>query len=74
MNFINFLRKKKIEANFHYIPVYRHPYYKKNKIFNSSLPNAEEYFNNAISLPMHTKLSPKDINYIINCIRSFFID
>ena len=70
--FYQFLKKKKIEANFHYIPVYRHPYYKKNKIFNSSLPNAEEYFNNAISLPIHTKLSQKEINYIINCMRSFF--
>jgi dTDP-4-amino-4,6-dideoxygalactose transaminase len=70
--FYKFLKRKSIEANFHYIPVYKHPYYRKNKLFNSLLNNSEEYFDNAISLPMHTKLTQKDIFYIINCMKSFF--
>jgi UDP-4-amino-4,6-dideoxy-N-acetyl-beta-L-altrosamine transaminase len=70
-----FLKKKKIECKFHYIPIYRHQYYKKlfnkkNKIYK----NSEKYFRNGLSLPMHNNLKKKDVKKIIKNIRTFFYD
>ena len=67
-----FLERKKIQPNLHYIPVYKQPYFKEYK--NFSLPNSEEYFKSAITLPLHTKLTKKDQDYIINSIKSFFLN
>jgi UDP-4-amino-4,6-dideoxy-N-acetyl-beta-L-altrosamine transaminase len=53
------MKKLNIELNFHYIPVYLHPYYQKIGFKRKYCPEAEKYFRNALSLPMHTKLTYK---------------
>jgi len=53
------MQKLNIELNFHYIPVYLHPYYQKIGFKRKYCPEAEKYFRNALSLPMHTKLTYK---------------
>lgn len=67
----NYLLKKKIETNVVYIPLYRHPIYRKDfklKKFSSS----EKYYEESLSLPMHLNLTKKQIDYIIKSIKSFF--
>tara|TARA_B100001093_G_C26788265_1_gene997714 strand:+ start:420 stop:1586 length:1167 start_codon:yes stop_codon:yes gene_type:complete len=62
------LRNNGINVNIHYIPVYKHPYYQK---FNyKSLPNAEKYYSEAISLPIFPGLNEKQFNFIINILNS----
>jgi dTDP-4-amino-4,6-dideoxygalactose transaminase len=70
VDFIKFLLKKKIIAQFHYIPIY------KFKVFNQNLKKkmagAENYYTNSISLPIFFGLSKKKVNYILGSIELFF--
>ncbi|WP_415860641.1 UDP-4-amino-4,6-dideoxy-N-acetyl-beta-L-altrosamine transaminase [Vibrio metschnikovii] len=49
------LRENGIGVNLHYIPVHTQPYYEKMGFEKGDFPNAERYYQEAISLPMfHT--------------------
>jgi UDP-4-amino-4,6-dideoxy-L-N-acetyl-beta-L-altrosamine transaminase len=59
-----------IKLQVHYIPIYRHTYYKKIlKIKFSDFPNAEKFYNNVVSLPVYYDLTKKKQNYIIKSIK-----
>lgn len=63
------LRAAGILVNLHYIPVYHHPYYEKTGNYNrSDFPNAEAYYAEAISIPMHTLLTEEDQQFVIDQI------
>lgn len=63
------LRNKNIGVNVHYIPVYKHPYYQKNGYEKVCCKNAEEYYANAISIPMYPLLSKEEQDYVIETIK-----
>ena len=68
-----FLKKKKIDTNLHYIPIYKHPLYKRNRLYKKmKLKNSEFYYNRALSLPIHCNLKKNDILKIIGLINLFF--
>tara|TARA_B100001063_G_C16773912_1_gene563671 strand:- start:3228 stop:4388 length:1161 start_codon:yes stop_codon:yes gene_type:complete len=68
-----YLRKKKIYAQIHYIPIYRQPYFKKNFNFNiKNFPNSEDYYSQAISIPIFFQLTHKKQFQVIKLINSFF--
>lgn len=46
------LRENGIGVNLHYIPVHLQPYYQKMGFKYGDFPNAEAYYENAISIPM----------------------
>ncbi len=58
----------------HYIPVYRHPYYRKNGYANTHCEKAEKFYRSEISIPMYPSLTGKDQEEIINRIYSVFED
>ena len=62
------LRSAGILVNLHYIPVYHHPFYQKLGFKSEDFPEAENYYAEAISLPIHTVLSDEDQNFVINQI------
>jgi len=73
LKLFNFLRKNKINVNVHYIPIYKHFFYKKNFRFdNNQFKNSEKYYVSAISLPIFPDLKKKEQMYVINKIKSFF--
>jgi UDP-4-amino-4,6-dideoxy-N-acetyl-beta-L-altrosamine transaminase len=51
------LRAAGILVNLHYIPVYRHPYYEKIGFSAGYCPEAEKYYSQAISIPLHAGLT-----------------
>ena len=61
----NKLRTAGIGVNVHYIPVYKHPYYQKNGYADVKCPNAEEYYEHCISLPLYPKLTIEEQDYVI---------
>ncbi|NQV76551.1 MAG: UDP-4-amino-4,6-dideoxy-N-acetyl-beta-L-altrosamine transaminase [Bacteroidetes bacterium] len=61
-------RNAGILVNVHYIPVYHHPFYQKLGFKSEDFPEAENYYAEAISLPIHTVLSDEDQNVVINQI------
>ena len=55
-----------IACNVHYKPLPMMTAYKELGWDIKDFPNAYDYFCNAITLPLHTKLSDEDVEYIIN--------
>ena len=68
-HFIQYLKKKNIMAQQHYIPIYEFSVYKE-KVFH--FPGSKKYFNNSISIPIFVNLNYKDQNKIIKIIKSYF--
>ena len=60
------LLKKGIGSNIHYMPIYKHPYYKKKNYPN--LKNSENYYKNCLSIPVHPGLSIKEQDFVIKSI------
>ena len=71
LDVFNKLRAAGIGVNVHYIPVYKHPYYQKNGYDKVYCPNAEDYYEHCISLPLYPKLTIEEQDYVIeNVIKS----
>ncbi|MDC3222674.1 UDP-4-amino-4,6-dideoxy-N-acetyl-beta-L-altrosamine transaminase [Gammaproteobacteria bacterium] len=51
------LRHEGLGVNLHYIPVYHHPYFKKLGFKKGYCPEAENYYREAISIPIYFGLS-----------------
>lgn len=64
------LRAAGIGANLHYMPVYRHPYYAELGFQPGYCPEAEQYYREAISLPMYPTLSEAEQDYVVDSLRS----
>ena len=69
--FFSFLRENNIFCQLHYIPIYRHPFYKKIGYDPNNFPNSESYYDQALSIPIHQKLSESQINYIVETINNY---
>lgn len=63
-----FLRASGVMVNVHYIPVYRHPFYKSMGYSPGSFPAAEKYYASAISLPMYAALSDNEQQLVIDAV------
>jgi UDP-4-amino-4,6-dideoxy-N-acetyl-beta-L-altrosamine transaminase len=59
-----------INVNLHYIPVYRQPYYEKMGFIKGYCPEAEQYFSEAISIPMFPSLMAAQQTHIIESLKS----
>ena len=62
------LRDKGVFAHLHYIPIHCQPYY-KNLGFNiGDFPNAESYYEQAITLPLFPELTREQIDLIVDTL------
>lgn len=68
----NFLRKKNIFAQIHYIPVHLMPYYKGFGWKEGDMPNAENYYKHCISIPMYPTLTPEEQKFIIDSVAEYY--
>lgn len=66
----DFLRSKNIGTQVHYIPVYRHSYYRGLES-GVSLPGAEAYYSGCLSLPMYPKMSDADVDRVVGTLAEF---
>lgn len=64
------LRSNGIMVNLHYIPVYHHPYYRERGHATTSLPEAERYYAEAITLPLYPGLREEQQREVIERMRS----
>lgn len=51
------LRSNGIGVNLHYIPIYLQPYYKELGFRSENFPNANEYYETAISIPLFSSMT-----------------
>ena len=64
---IQFMLKRKIILQYHYIPIYKFRIHKKNYV----LKNSEIYYNSTLSLPVFYNLKDFEINYIVKQLNKF---
>lgn len=64
------LRAKDIMVNLHYIPVHMQPYYQQMGFKQGDYPEAECYYREAISIPMHPTLTDAEQDEVASVLRS----
>jgi UDP-4-amino-4,6-dideoxy-N-acetyl-beta-L-altrosamine transaminase len=64
------LHERGVLVQVHYVPVYRHPYYRETYGYEPGLcPEAERYYAGCISLPCFPDLSAEDQDTVIAAVR-----
>jgi UDP-4-amino-4,6-dideoxy-N-acetyl-beta-L-altrosamine transaminase len=62
------LRAAGVGVNVHYIPVHLQPYYRALGFRAGDFPASESYYGEAISLPMHPRLTPDEQGHVISVV------
>lgn len=63
------LRAKDVMVNLHYIPVHTQPYYQQMGFKVGDFPEAEQYYCEAISIPMHPTLTEAEQDFVVATLR-----
>lgn len=64
------LKDRNIGSSLHFIPIYEHPFYKKNYSFTKrDYPNASKMYDRALSLPLFAGMSDNDIEDVVNAVK-----
>jgi len=58
-----------IHCNVHYIPVYYHPYYQKLGYAKGLCPNAEEVYEEIITMPLYYSMTNDDVHDVIAAVK-----
>lgn len=67
--FIDELTARNIGASVHFIPVHMHPWYRDRYGFEpQSFPSALHEFERMISLPLHTRLTDRDVDDVASAV------
>lgn len=64
------MRSAGVGVNVHYIPVHLQPYYRRQGFRLGDFPNAEAYYEGALSLPMYPTLTEAQQDYVIDTLAS----
>ena len=68
----DYLRGNNIGVNLHYIPIYRHPYFRELGFKKGYCEEAENHFKEVISLPMYSGLRKKEQKFVIDSIKAIY--
>lgn len=63
------LQEAGIHVNVHYIPVYKHPYYREHGYAQTYCVNAEALYESIISLPLYYSMTEEEQDYVIDKVR-----
>lgn len=66
--FMKQLREKNIVSQVHYIPVHFHPYHARNGDRTGQFPHAENYYEEALSVPLYYGLTNEEQTFVIDTI------
>lgn len=70
----NALRQKDIGVNVHYIPIHLQPYYQKLGFKKGQFPNAEKYYQKAISIPLFHKMTDEQQDTVVKALKDIFLE
>jgi len=71
LKFMKFLKQHGIASQIHYKPIYKHSVYNKTILINDH-KYSENFYKSQLTLPLHTRLEKKDIDFIASKILLFF--
>lgn len=63
------LRQRGIQVHVHYIPVHRQPYYQQQGFQPGDFPQAEQYYETALTLPLYYGLTDAEQDYVVEQLR-----
>ncbi|WP_078378900.1 UDP-4-amino-4,6-dideoxy-N-acetyl-beta-L-altrosamine transaminase [Sutcliffiella halmapala] len=63
------LQKQNIGVNVHYIPIHLLPYYQQLGYEKGSMPNAEQLYEEIISLPLFPAMTEQDVKDVITIVK-----
>ena len=63
------LRAEGVGANVHYLPVYRLPYYADLGYDPGCCPEANRYYEEAVTVPLHCAMSDEDAEGVVRAVR-----
>ncbi len=63
------LRARDIMVNLHYIPIHTQPYYASMGFKVGDFPEAEAYYREAISIPMHPSLTESEQDEVVQALK-----
>ncbi|MGG2084604.1 UDP-4-amino-4,6-dideoxy-N-acetyl-beta-L-altrosamine transaminase [Lysinibacillus pakistanensis] len=63
------MRYLNIGVHVHYIPVYWHPYYQQLGYERGLCPNAENWYERALTLPIHPNMTTEDLSIIVSNLK-----
>lgn len=67
---VEFLADRGIRTQVHYIPVYRHTFYKK-RFGETTLPGAEAWYRGCLSLPLFPAMRDQDLERVADALEAF---
>lgn len=67
------LKARGVGVNVHYIPVHLHPYYQSLGFKKGDFPNAEQFYERAITLPLFPTLSSEQQETVITALNEVMI-
>jgi perosamine synthetase len=68
------LKHERIILQVHYIPIHLQPYYRHKYDFKEGdFPNAEQFYQKEVSIPIYPSLNEEDLNYISRKIKDLSI-
>lgn len=72
---MNELRERGIGTQLHYIPIYRHPFFKEHSgDLSSFFPEMEAYYAQALSLPLYYDLTIEDVNRVVGTLKDILVE
>ena len=69
---VEHLHMNNISTNVHYIPVHTQPYYQSMGFKYGDFPEAESYYERALSLPIYSDLTTTEQSSVLNAVSEFF--
>jgi dTDP-4-amino-4,6-dideoxygalactose transaminase len=67
------LKQAGLYLQVHYIPVHTQPYFQKLGFKVGNYPNAENYYQQTLSLPLHPGLSDSDVRKIVEVVKDLCV-
>jgi len=67
------LRKNDLGVNLHYIPVHTQPYYNNMGFRKGDFPNADSYYNRAISIPLYSGLTFEMQGQVLDILKKVLV-
>jgi dTDP-4-amino-4,6-dideoxygalactose transaminase len=73
VGFMARLRQKGIGSQVHYIPITIQPFYKRFGVNPSDYPFANQYYSEALSLPLYVGFSDEEQRYVVDEISKIIL-
>jgi len=64
-----YMRENGVGVNVHYIPIHKQPWYRDMPFFNGPFPEAERYYEEALTLPLFPTMTFAQQDYVVETLR-----